>query len=145
ALPVRDRRSVAVNLEVLRAALEVALVAAEEEEPVAARGHEPRQGAAHSLGGAEEGDSHGASPSRRTDCALRNRPPGSHLRRTALNASMRGPSMARKCSARVKPSLARYTRPPSAMTNSFSASTTRRVSGPTGMSSAYETPRRGKE
>ena len=47
------------------------------------------------------------SPSKRTDCALRNLRFGSQRSRIALNSSSRAPSIASKCSRRVNESLAR--------------------------------------
>ena len=82
-----------------RAARQVEQVAPEQEDALAALGHAPREGAAHAARGADEHRLHGASPNRRTDCALRSRAFGSHFRRISFQAAKRG-SIARKCSRR---------------------------------------------
>ena len=63
--------------------------------------------AAHAAGGTKKHDVHAGSPKRRTDSALRRRRLGSQASRTASNAGRRSASIARKCSRRVKASLAR--------------------------------------
>ena len=69
---------------------EIVEVASEEKEAIAALREAACDGAANPLGRAEQNDVHGASPIRRTDCALRSRPLGSQRRRMARNSSSRG-------------------------------------------------------
>ena len=59
-------------------------------ESIAALRELPGERAADPVRRAENDGVHGASPSRRTDCALRNRPCGSHRRRMACHADSRG-------------------------------------------------------
>ncbi len=99
-----DRLGGAAHLQIAGAAIQFFFLAPQKEKALAPFRHEPCQCAAHPLGGPQEDGPHAGSPSSRTDWALRIRNPGSHLRRTASQASRRG-SMARKCSGRVKASL----------------------------------------
>ena len=101
-----DRRARAAHLEVARAARERARVAAEQEQPLAARGQHARDGAAHSARGAEQHRLHGAGSSRRCASALESVRSGSHLRRTSFQRASRG-SIAAKWSRRVSASLVR--------------------------------------
>ena len=79
---------------------------AEQKHGIAARAQLARQRAPDAAGAAEHDRLQARSPNSRTDWALRNRRPGSHLSRCAKKRGSRG-SIAAKCSARVKRSLVR--------------------------------------
>ncbi len=96
------------RLQVGGARCEVGTVAPEQVHPVAACRQPAGQGPTDPLRSTQQHNlqRHLHQPNSRTDCALRMRPSGSQVRRTARKRSRRV-SIARKCSGRVSASFAR--------------------------------------